>query len=136
MTKSLCSTCPVLARIFHRFVCIGNRNISRKWTISHHISGSKLCQFWFIVLVMKETYQILAWLYNYNIKSDVKINFFKFESTLLTGSLYKPACEFWNELLNFATNFRTSQRSLEYYVEKLAEIDCKFQKSLNKRDNY
>ena len=86
---------------------------------------------------MKETYQIFAWLYNYNIKSDVKINFLKFDqSTLLSGSLYKPACEFWNELLNFATNFRTSQRSLEYYVEKLAEIDCKFQKSLNKRDNY
>ena len=39
--------------------------------------------------------------------------------------VYKPACEFWNELLNFATNFRTSQRSSESYNEKLPEIDCK-----------
>ena len=39
--------------------------------------------------------------------------------------VYKPACEFWNELLNFATNSRTSQRSSEYYSEKLSEIDCK-----------
>ena len=38
--------------------------------------------------------------------------------------VYKPACEFWNELLNFATNFRTSQRSSESYNEKLPEIDC------------
>ena len=28
------------------------------------------------------------------------------------------------KLLNFETNFRTSQRSSEYYSEKLAEIDC------------
>ena len=35
-----------------------------------------------------------------------------------------PACEFGNELLNFAMNFRTSQRSSKYYSEKLAEIDC------------
>ena len=38
--------------------------------------------------------------------------------------VYKPTCEFWNELLNFATNFRTSQRSSESYNEKLPEIDC------------
>ena len=38
--------------------------------------------------------------------------------------VYKPACEFRNELLNFGTNFRTSQRSSEYYSEKLSEIDC------------
>ena len=37
----------------------------------------------------------------------------------------QTGCEFWNELLNFATNFRTSQRSFEYYGKKLAEIDCK-----------
>ena len=39
--------------------------------------------------------------------------------------VYKPACESWNELLNFATNIRTSSRSSEYYCEKLSEIDCK-----------
>ena len=37
--------------------------------------------------------------------------------------VYKPACEFWNELLNFGTNFQTSQRISEYYSEKLSEID-------------
>ena len=39
--------------------------------------------------------------------------------------VYKPACEFYNELLNFATNSRTSQRSSESYSEMLPEIDCK-----------
>ena len=43
----------------------------------------------------------------------------------VTAFVYKPACEFWNELLNFATNFRTSPRSSECYSEKLSEIDCK-----------
>ena len=38
--------------------------------------------------------------------------------------IYKPACIFWNEQLNFATNFRTSQRSSKYCREKLSEIDC------------
>ena len=33
------------------------------------------------------------------------------------------ACDFWNKLLNFATNFRTLQRSLECHNEKLSEID-------------
>ena len=37
--------------------------------------------------------------------------------------VYKLACEFWNELLDFITNFQTSQRNSEYYIEKLAEID-------------
>ena len=60
---------------------------------------------------MKETYQILAWLYNYNIKSDViKINFFKFESTLLTGL-------FTNRLANSEMNFWTSQRISELHNE-------------------
>ena len=57
---------------------------------------------------MKETYQILAWLYNYNVKSDVKINFFKFESTLLTGL-------FTNQLANSEMNFWTSQRISELH---------------------
>ena len=42
--------------------------------------------------------------------------------------VYKPACEFCNELLNFAlfaTNFGTSQRTSEYFSEKLSENDCK-----------
>ena len=33
------------------------------------------------------------------------------------------ACEFRNELLNFATNVRTSQQTSECCSEKLAEID-------------
>ena len=31
-----------------------------------------------------------------------------------------------SELGYLGTNFRTSQRSLEYYSEKLSEIDCKY----------
>ena len=37
--------------------------------------------------------------------------------------IHKPACEFRNELLNFATNLQTSQRTSECCSEKLAEID-------------
>lgn len=33
------------------------------------------------------------------------------------------ACEFRNELLNFATNMQTSQQTSECCSEKLAEID-------------
>ena len=33
------------------------------------------------------------------------------------------ACEFRNELLNFATNVRTSQQTSEWCGENLAEID-------------
>ena len=47
--------------------------------------------------------------------------------------VYKPACEFWNELLNFATNFRTSQQSSESYNEKLPEIDCNYNHHLRVR---
>ena len=41
-------------------------------------------------------------------------------------SLYLQT-DLWNGLwiLNFGTTFRTSQRSSEYYSEKLPEIDCK-----------
>ena len=39
--------------------------------------------------------------------------------------IHKPACKFRNELLNFATNLRTSQRTSECCSEKLAEIDNK-----------
>ncbi len=38
--------------------------------------------------------------------------------TLFTN--YKPACEFYCELLNFAMNFRSS----EHFSEKLIEIEC------------
>ena len=39
--------------------------------------------------------------------------------------IHNPVCEFRNELLNFATNLRTSQRTSECSCEKLAEIDNK-----------
>jgi DNA-directed RNA polymerase subunit RPC12/RpoP len=35
-----------------------------------------------------------------------------------------PVCEFHYELLNLATNLRSSERSSESYDEKSAEIDC------------
>ena len=38
--------------------------------------------------------------------------------------LYKLVCEFHYELLNFATNFRSSEKSSEHFSEKLVEIDC------------
>ena len=46
----------------------------------------------------------------------------------ITAFVYKLACEFWkfNELLNFATNFRTLRRSSEYYSENWPEIGCKY----------
>ncbi len=38
--------------------------------------------------------------------------------------VYKPACEFHYELLNFATNFLTSEQSLEHFsLEHSVEID-------------
>ena len=37
---------------------------------------------------------------------------------------YPPAFEFGNELLNFATSFRTSLRSSKYSNKKFDEIDC------------
>ena len=40
-------------------------------------------------------------------------------------SVYKLVCESHYEFLNFTTNLRISEPSLEHLREKLAEIDCK-----------
>ena len=48
------------------------------------------------------------------------ISEFTFDQDPFTAFVYKLAYEFWNELLNFATNFQTAQQSLECYSEKLS----------------
>ena len=47
----------------------------------------------------------------------VKIAFLRVVNQIF---VYKPACQFHCELLNFATNFQSS----EHFSEKLIEIDC------------
>ena len=39
------------------------------------------------------------------------------------GSLYKPVCEFHNEILNFVTTLRSSEQSSKSFSENLTEID-------------
>ena len=48
----------------------------------------------------------------------------------IKGFVYKPACEFQYELLNFATNLRTLERNLEYFGKRFVKSTVKLLLSL------